>query len=268
MKGIIDIGSNSVRLLFNGVKTVITTRLAENMHDGILDAVSMTRTIAAIEELCRKANNSCIAFATEALRKATNKNEFIAEVFRLTGLKIHVLSGEEEAEISYLGATQGCDSATVIDLGGASCEIINGSGGKISYKASFPFGCVTMRDKFEDDLNGIYKHVTKMLSALPSLKAERYIAVGGTATALAAVSQNLAVYDPSKVDGYKLEYAKIIEIIGLIGKGAHFPTIGERRKTINQGGIALCAVLDRMGQNAIYISESDNLEGYASKYLM
>ena len=265
---IIDIGSNSVRLFDGKVKTVITTRLAENMVCGVLDSHSMERTVAAIKSLSELAKGPCLAFATEAVRKATNKADFIEAVKKQTGITIDVLSGEQEAEISYMGATFGYNgNAAVIDLGGASCEIIFGNNGKIIYKASFPFGCVTMKDKFNNDLDGITGYVCALLNDLPSYTADSYIAVGGTATALAAMAQNLPVYDPTKVDGYKLESSVISQLIDQTIGGATFPTLQEnRRKTIIQGAMALNAVISRLGQSSVTVSEKDNLEGYALKH--
>ncbi|MCH5164417.1 MAG: hypothetical protein J1F36_05310 [Clostridiales bacterium] len=265
---IIDIGSNSVRLFDGKKKTVITTRLAENMISGVLDTRSIERTVDAIKSLSENADGHCLAFATEAVRKATNKADFIEAVKAQTGITIDVLSGEQEAEISYMGATFGfTGSAAVIDLGGASCEIIFGNSGKITYKASFPFGCVTMKDKFNSDLSSITDYVNSLLADIPSYSAGSYIAVGGTATALAAMAQDLLVYDPNKVDGYKLEANIISRLIDQTMSGKAFPTLQEnRRKTIVQGATALKTVISRLGQNVVTVSEKDNLEGYALKH--
>ena len=262
---IIDIGSNSVRLFDGKKKTVITTRLAENMQDGMLDKISMARTVDAIRTLCEQADGKCYAFATEAVRKATNKADFVSEVLARTGITVDVLSGDEEAEISYMGATFGSDgSAAVIDLGGASCEVIYGDGG-IKYKKSFPFGCVTMTDKFGSDLNGITSFVSATMD-VPHYCAERYIAVGGTVTALAAMALGLKEYDPSKVDGYMLSCGKIEELIERVLRGEGFPTLAPaRRKTIIQGATAFNAVLGKLGCDCVTISEKDNLEGYMLK---
>lgn len=267
MANIIDIGSNSVRLLCGNKKTVITTRLAENMTDGVLDEKSMQRTAEAIKSLFELSDGDCVAFATEAVRKASNKAEFLDKVRSLTGLTIDVISGEEEAEISYVGATLGYSgSATVIDLGGASCEIVFGKDGKLTYKRSFPFGCVTMTNLYGTDFDGISRHVCDIMSDLPALSADKYLAVGGTATALAAMAQNLAVYDPNKVDGYTLTAKAINALISGVTDGKAYPTLAlERRKTIAQGATALAAVLTKLNVDAVTVSDKDNLEGYAIK---
>lgn len=264
---IIDIGSNSVRLYDGRVKTVITTRLAENMSDS-LAPIPMERTVNAIKKLSK--NRQCCAFATEAVRKAANKSDFIKLVEAETGLKIHVLSGEEEAEISFLGATNGVKgSAAVMDLGGASCEMIYGKEGKISFCASFPFGCVTLKDRFGADFAGIDGFVKSLIADLPAADTDNFFAVGGTVTSLAAMALRLDLYDPKAVHGYCLSCDKISALISEVASGATFPTLSpERRKTIVHGAYAILAVLHRLGRESVTVSESDNLEGYKLKYLM
>ncbi len=260
---IIDIGSNSVRIMADGKKTVITTRLAENMKDDMLNELSMSRTAAAVKTLCDMADGKCCAFATEAVRRAKNKGDFLALVKNLTGLSVDVLSGEAEAEISYIGATMGSigDSA-VIDLGGASCEIIFGKDKKIFKANSYPFGCVVLKDRFGNDLEALNRFIIDTFD-LPKMKADAYLAVGGTATALAAAHLALDVYDPNKVNGHKLTAEDISGLIDEIIGGKDFPTLGEaRRKTIVQGAAALRAVMKISNIPVLTVSEHDNLEGY------
>ncbi len=264
---IIDIGSNSVRLLSNGKKTVITTRLAQNMLEGKLDKDSMLRTAEALKTLCEKAHGNPFAFATEAVRKAENKDEFLRLVNKIAGLKVDIISGDEEAEISYLGAACGYDgSGVVIDLGGASCETVWGKFDEILYKQSFPFGCVMLKDKFGDDLIGLERFV-RATYTIPEIKAQKYFAVGGTVTSLAAMDMRLNVYDPDKIDGHDLYLYEITQIIGEVKRGKNFPTLrSERRETIIQGAAALRAVMGKLNIRMITVKETDNLEGYMIKH--
>ena len=260
---IIDIGSNSVRLMCGKEKYIETTRLAEGMKDGMLSPVSMARTAKAISALKR---GECVAFATEAVRKATNRRQFIDLVFETTGLRIHVLSGEEEAEVSFLGATLGYESeATVIDLGGASCEIVSGKGKKIYYARSFTFGCVTLTDMFGMDVNKITDFINNM--SFPPIYGKCF-AVGGTITSLAAMEKRLNVYDREKVNGTTLNPMQIERLIGEVLSGKDFPTLEQkRRKTIVQGAAAIVTIMKKLNTD-LTVSESDNLEGYKLKYLM
>lgn len=264
---IIDIGSNSVRLLSGNKKTVITTRLAQNMHEGKLDKDSMLRTAKALQILCEKSQGKPIAFATEAIRKAENKDEFLRLLDKMTGLKVDIINGDEEAEISFLGATMGYDaSGVVIDLGGASCETVWGNFGEILYKRSFPFGCVTLKDKFGDDLIGLERFI-KSIYSVPEIKAKNYFAVGGTITSLVAMNMRLSVYDPNKIEGHILYLYEITQLINEVKNGREFPTLNpERRATIIQGAAALRAVMGKLNINSIMVREKDNLEGYMIKH--
>lgn len=262
---IIDIGSNSVRLFDGKNKTVVTTRLAEGMSGDMLSPASMQRTAEAIERLY---TGDCIAYATEAVRKALNKQTFLDLVYKTTGLKIRVLSGEEEAEISFIGATKGFSGrATVIDLGGASCEIIFGENGKINYCRSFSFGCVTLSDKFGQNRAEIVRFIRQMLDVSP-FSGSKCFAVGGTVTSLAAMEKGLSVYDRELVNGTILSVASIDSLLSRVKLGEDFPTLSlERRKSIFEGGVAITAVMDKLQIDAVTVSESDNLEGFAQKYL-
>ncbi|MBR2967276.1 MAG: hypothetical protein IKC35_00680 [Clostridia bacterium] len=266
---VIDIGSNSVRLLSNGKKTVITTRLAENMANGELDKKSITRTVEGIIALKNSVSGACYVFATEAVRAANNKQEFLDQVKHATGLTVDVISGDTEAEISFLGATNGyMGSAVVVDLGGASCEIIFGNNSKIQYKRSFPFGCVKLVNLFAKDYAAIEQHVKSQLSNLPCFDADKYVAVGGTATSLAAMAQNLTAYDPNRVHGYLLQKSDISQLMQELASGKEFATLSPMRKaTVMQGATALKAILSCLNKTKIEISESDNLEGYAMRLM-
>lgn len=263
---IIDIGSNSVRLFSGGKKTAIVTRLAENMHLCELDETSMRRTVDAIKQLTLLSKNECRAFATEAVRKATNQDEFIKLVADETGLDVDVISGEEEAEIGFLGATNGINCrAIVIDLGGASCEIAFGEKGKIYFSKSYPFGCVTMKNLYGEALDTIAAHV-KIKLDVPPIDG-KVIAVGGTATSLAAMAQRLPSYDPSKVHGFTLETKEIKNILHALSSGEEFASLDpKRRPTIMQGATVLYSVLKILGAQSLTVSESDNIEGYMIKH--
>lgn len=264
---IIDIGSNSVRLMSGNKKTVITTCLAENMQNGKLNKDSMLRTVQALKTLCDKSQSLPVAFATEAVRKADNNDEFLSLVKQTTGLNVQILSGDEEAEISFLGATMGYyGNGVVIDLGGASCETIWGLSGKILYEHSFPFGCVTLKDNYGDNLIAIERFIEENYT-IPEFNTKDYFAVGGTVTSLAAMDLKLRIYDPNKIDGHILYVFDITRLITEIKGGKSFPTLDpKRRATILQGAAALRTIMGKLDIKSIMVREKDNLEGYMIKY--
>ncbi|MBO4323420.1 MAG: hypothetical protein J5836_02040, partial [Clostridia bacterium] len=137
--GVLDVGSNSVRaLVYSDGKIIytglITSRLGEGIADsGKLSAEAMMRNRNAILTLRDKClsfgADEPFVFATEAVRSADNGEEFVA-LLKADGVDVEVISGEEEGELSLLGALGGKDGG-VIDIGGASTEIVIAKGGKI-----------------------------------------------------------------------------------------------------------------------------------------
>ena len=135
---VIDIGSNSVRLMMSDgkktiYKTVKTTQLAEGMgEDNILQPFAIERTAQAVSFFNKRAKgdgaDAVYVFATAAVRRAVNGNEFLNEVKRLCGIEVDVVSGEFEAELGLIGALNGEDGG-VVDVGGASSEVVVMSGG-------------------------------------------------------------------------------------------------------------------------------------------
>jgi exopolyphosphatase/guanosine-5'-triphosphate,3'-diphosphate pyrophosphatase len=149
---VIDLGSSSVRMccISNGnvlFKKSIVTRLAENKANGLLDKISMERTADAVVDFYKEAKDlggQIYIFATAAVRNALNGRDFAGRLQELTGERVEILSGEQEAEIGILGALRGKDGA-LIDIGGGSTEIIVSRGGKIVYEKSLQLGAVNLK---------------------------------------------------------------------------------------------------------------------------
>lgn len=152
--GVLDVGSNSVRLMLSEdgktlSKRVVVTRLAEGLSaDGRLKENPMSRTLAAMGELKRAAVRAgaerLYAFATAAVRSAENGGEFVKKAAE-AGIRLEVLSGGREAEIGLLGALNGRPGG-VLDLGGASSELIVSDGSNVIYEYSLDLGSVRLLD--------------------------------------------------------------------------------------------------------------------------
>lgn len=280
MYGVIDIGSNSIRLMkCNGDdcdKEVITTRLAEGMLDGKLSIESINRSVDTIVSLVNEIKGCAVyAYATEAVRAAVNKDDFIEKVNKACGIEIDVLSGDEEAKCSYYGAINGfpCFNglSAVVDIGGASTEIIVGDGGVPVYAKSAPCGIVRVKDNCGETDDKIDEYIKKHLLDVHNnlVRADRLIGIGGTITSLAAMSLELKVYDRDIVHGLTLERDRINElkeIVKVTPIDERINILGlnpSRTQTIYQGIRILECVMDMLGLNEVIVSESDNLEGYA-----
>lgn len=276
---VIDIGSNSVRLavVSDGktlYKRLATTRLGEGLSfSGIMKAEAIERTALAISEFVgqAKAENSdkLYAFATAAVRSASNKAQFLARVKQLCGLDIDVISGETEAKIGILGAL-GSKDGGMIDLGGASTEIILRKNGETVYAKSVDIGAVRLRDLTGGDKAKLEKVINEKLAEYGDVSAEDFdmYGVSGTATTLAALKHGLKIYDPAIVHGTvltrkevsayaeKLLEMSVEEICGLL-------TVDSRRADIIGGGSLLLAkIMEKLKIEKLTVSESDNLEGY------
>lgn len=280
MYGIIDIGSNSIRLMKcdgeNCDKEVITTRLAEGMANGILAVESIARSVSAIAELVNNFKGEAIyAYATEAVRSAVNKADFIERVRKACGIDIDILSGENEAKCSYYGAMNGFPRlnglSAVVDIGGASTEIVIGDGGEPVYAKSAPCGIVRVKDNCAEDDNRINKYLEEKLIVVHknAVHADRLIGIGGTITSLAAMALELKVYDRDIVHGYTLERERITELKEVVKTTPIEKRINilglnpSRTQTIYQGINILERVMNIVGADEVIASESDNLEGYA-----
>ncbi len=223
----IDVGSNTVLLLIaewegNEIKFVKNEyripRLSKNLSlTGRISEESKTKFFSVLNEYmgiiaqfhCEK----ILCSATAAMRKAENSGEIIKEVKEIFGIEIEVIPGEREAEYSFLGATStfpGKDNYAVLDIGGASTEIITGNPKKITYKQSFPFGAVTLTEEYlnefpykNNNLTELENFIKKSFETLPlNLKSRSFpIAVAGTPTSLVGIKLGLDDYIEEKVDG-------------------------------------------------------------------
>ncbi|VAX22978.1 Exopolyphosphatase [hydrothermal vent metagenome] len=163
--------------------------------------------------------------ATQALRVAKNSEQIIDSIKRDLEFYVNVISGDQEAYLSFLGAQSGGfntgNSALVIDIGGASTEIIHGHGNNISFKKSFPIGVVTLTEKYllfeisDKTLSDAENYIINVLNELSNLNVNdsSVIAVAGTPTTLACAMQNLTEYSDVKVEGYKLSNDDLFDFI-------------------------------------------------------
>ena len=276
---VIDVGSNSVRLMLvaNGkvlYKRLNTTRLGEGLASSpFLKAEAIARTANAVAEFFQTAKENgaekTYAFATAAVRTAQNGREFIERVKAICALNVEVVSGEKEAELGILGAL-GFGDGAVIDMGGASCELVVKTDGKIVYKKSVNIGVVRLKDECGTDKIKLAKataRATEEYGVTPKIKAVH--AIGGTATTLGALTLGITEYDGEKVTGTeitannlqktadKLLAMPIEEIAALacMPKG--------RADVIAGGAFALATIMQKLGIEKMIVSDRDNLEGYA-----
>jgi len=295
VKACIDIGSNSIRLLIAKVfeshiepvyKKLTTTRLGKGIsEDGFLKEDSVISTINAIREYIEISKkygcNEIIAFATSAVREAKNKEEFLRKVKKAIGLDVLVISGEDEARLSYKGARTGLGlrgKAAVIDIGGGSTEITYGEESPIESE-SFKMGAVRWTQRFlksdppqKEEIESLYEEEKEMLKdfALRFITFSRgeakTVAVGGTATTACAIKLGLAVYDWKRVHGQIISKEELVRIceellsLPLEDRRKIPGLMPERADIIITGLLILKNIMDILEINEIVVSESDLME--------
>lgn len=275
---VIDIGSNSVRLMFVAdgkvlYKRLNTTRLGEGLANAcVLREEAIERSAIAVAEFYAMAKSEgaerICAFATAAVRSAQNGKAFVERVRALCGLDVEVIAGETEAEIGILGALGNADGG-VIDIGGASTEIIVKEKGELIYKKSVDIGVVRLKDKCGRDKNALMETANAAGETFGQVPQATLHGIGGTATTLGALALGLQTYDSEKVTGSIVTLAQMKTLADNLSamsveEIAQLPCIPKGRADVLSGGAVLLSVLmERLGFDEIVISDRDNLEGYA-----
>ena len=274
---VIDVGSNSVRLMISDgektfYKTVKTTQLAAGMgDDNRLQTFAIERTALAVYFLNEQAKKEKVdkvyAFATAAVRQAVNGDDFLSEVKRICGLEIDVVSGDREAELGLIGALNGKDGG-VVDVGGASSEVIIMSNGKKVYAKSINIGAVKVKDCCGQDIISANKYIDEKTAEFGEIPKSELCAIGGTATSLAAIAQELDEYDPNKIDGYEISVEQLKDLAEKlfsmsVEERKSLKGLQEGRAEIIAGGaLLLYKIAKKARVDKITVSEKDNLEGY------
>lgn len=296
----IDIGTNSIRLLVAELKkegdntilipifrTTKITRLGNQVdNQRIISQSAIERAMDILTEyltIAKKYNAKEIySVGTSVLRDAANRDEFIISARDRLGLEVKVISGDEEAYLSFLGvisAFPSVERCVVTDIGGGSTEFIFAEKKNILIKESLDIGSVRLTERYfkhdpplPQEMELVRKETIDYLQKLPipfelDERECKIIGVAGTVTSLAAIAQRLEVYDPEKVHGYKLTKTTIEGILNeLVSK-----PLAERKKIagldparadiIIAGTIITHQILSYFQLNYITVSERDLLDG-------
>jgi exopolyphosphatase / guanosine-5'-triphosphate,3'-diphosphate pyrophosphatase len=295
---VVDIGTNSTRLLIADVRDgrvdeldrrTTVTRLGEGLEaSGRLSDAAMARVAGALaqyrEAIDSQGAERVVAVATSAVRDATNGPDFRDEIQRRFGMDARTVSGDEEARLTFLGATTGRGASAdtlVIDIGGGSTEYVTGRpGADPSFHVSTRMGSVRHTERHlhddpptEAELEALAEDARAIVEAdVPADVRERVsdgIAVAGTATSLAAIDQQLDPYDPARVHGYRLgveRCAALLERLASLPVAERRELAGlhpDRAPTIVAGAAILLESMRAFGLDAIEVSETDILHGAA-----
>jgi exopolyphosphatase / guanosine-5'-triphosphate,3'-diphosphate pyrophosphatase len=293
---VIDIGSNSTRLLVADVEGGVAevqrrnrvTRLGRGVDlSGQLSDEAIEAACDAIAEyiaICREEGvDQITAIATSAVRDASNGDAFVAELRERFALSARVLDGEEEARLTYRGATlerPPREPTAVVDIGGGSTELIVGNGERIAFHASLQAGVVRHTERHistdpptASELEALADDVRALIDGALTGNREAHatagIAVAGTPTSLAAVELELEPFDPARVHGHTLSLETVQRLLSRFASAslAERAEIAglhpDRAPTIIAGSVILVEAMRAFDLPRIEVSEHDILYGTA-----
>ncbi|MBW7872324.1 MAG: hypothetical protein H3C46_02730 [Ignavibacteria bacterium] len=259
---------------------VFTTKLIrEEKISALIDIYSKYRA-AATEFGAEK----IIAGGTNVFRIAENAKKVIEKVKNATGIEIKVLTGEEEAELSFLGATADFNRShllAVIDIGGGSTEVTCKKDNNLIFKKSFPTGVVTIRENFvgkehlsSDNLSEIYSHTRDIFSDLKAISVfpEAAVAIAGTPTTLISMAKGLVKYDAKAIHKEFLSIEMIEKLLQQFinlpfGQYSKYGKIVAGREDLMGGGSAILkTVLEVLNLNGAFVSTTGLRYGMVLKY--
>jgi exopolyphosphatase/guanosine-5'-triphosphate,3'-diphosphate pyrophosphatase len=276
--GAVDLGTNSTRLLVADVEDgsvhevsrgLRITRLGEAVDTRrklLPSAIARVRNVLTDyrRELESLGADRTLAVATSAVRDADNGEAFLGEVEWSYGFATRLLSGDEEAALTYRGVAAGRQiepGTLIVDIGGGSTELI-----LPDRHASLDVGCVRLTERFGEDADAAGTYVA---THLPDWPVESAIGVAGTVTSLTALDLGLVDYDPERVHGHRMSASVVDEQLRRLAS----LTLEERRAlpglepdrapVIVAGAAILREVLRRYRLDAIEASEHDLLHGVA-----
>lgn len=298
---IVDLGSNSVRMTINEVHPDKTfhelvrykedSRLSEGMGpEKRLQDAAVKRTIEALKEFRARYENlpnlTVKAITTAAVRQAINQEEFLERVKREVGLTFDVLSGDDEAYYDYLGVMNRLrvEDALMIDIGGASMEMVNIRSGKESNLISIPFGAVNLSEQFHlnnqikaadfFDANVFLRRRLKDIWWLDEARTKPFILLGGANRSLARMSRRQQqVLHVEAIHGYQLSTNEVLQLYtGLLRKNLNqrrqISGLEPDRADIIVGGIMpLVLLLQMLDSDRVIFSESGVREGVIHAWL-
>ncbi|MEU7056888.1 Ppx/GppA phosphatase family protein [Streptomyces sp. NPDC046197] len=303
----IDCGTNSIRLLVADADPVtgelveldrrmIIVRLGQGVdRTGRLAPEALERTFAACREyagIIEKHGAERLRFvATSASRDAENRDEFVRGVVEILGVEPEVISGDQEAEFSFIGATRELSGRTdlarpflVVDIGGGSTEFVVGDD-HVRAARSVDVGCVRMTERHlvhdgvvgdpptEEQITAIRADVEAALDlaeeTVPLREARTLVGLAGSVTTVSAIAQGLPEYDSARIHHSRIPHDRVREITESLLHSTHaeraaIPAMHPGRvDVIGAGALVLLAIMERIGAEEVVVSEHDILDGIA-----
>jgi len=282
----IDIGTNTALLLVaevtkqNEIVPIAQEEKIVRLGQGVdrnenLNLEAIGRTLRAIREQVKIAEDvgveKILISGTSAVRDAANRETLVSEIKNNFGITMQILSGDEEAELTYFGALSNKNlqgDILLVDVGGGSTEFIFGTQQKIKHAFSLNIGSVRLTERFirndpitDTEYKSIRRAVKEQLSSLKSLDAGQLMGIAGTITTMAAMNLQMDTYDSAKVDNSLLTISQAEKIVSDLKK----ETLSQRKKflglkperadVILAGALILLEVMQHFKFNETLVSD-------------
>jgi exopolyphosphatase/guanosine-5'-triphosphate,3'-diphosphate pyrophosphatase len=293
----IDCGTNSIRLLIADItggnfKEVLRTMEIVRLGQGVDQNKSfhpdaIARTLSAVEKFAQliasKGVEKIRFCATSATRDASNRDLFTNGVKKILGVEVEVIPGEQEATLSFIGATKELSQSDgpflVVDIGGGSTEFVFGSE-KVEFAKSVNIGCVRMSERhlnlqpptmaqIAEAITDIDLAITQAAKVVPISQAKSLVAVAGTATTVAAAALKLAEYDRYLIHLSRISAPSVHQVAAMF-QSMNKDQIADlgymhpgRVDVITAGALVLSRIMAATGAIEFIASESDILDGIA-----
>ncbi|MER5255209.1 MULTISPECIES: Ppx/GppA phosphatase family protein [unclassified Streptomyces] len=296
----IDCGTNSIRLLVADAdpatgelvdldRRMTIVRLGQGVDKtGRLAPEALERTFAACREyaeVIKEHGAERLRFvATSASRDAENRDDFVRGVLDILGVEPEVISGDQEAEFSFTGATKelaGSDHLAkpylVVDIGGGSTEFVVGDE-HVAAARSVDVGCVRLTERHirsdppaPAELDAVRADIEAALDlaerTVPIREARTLVGLAGSVTTVSAIALGLDAYDSAAIHHSRISYERVSEIVGRLSRATHderaaIPVMHPGRvDVIVSGALVLLSIMDRTGAREVVVSEHDILDG-------
>jgi exopolyphosphatase/guanosine-5'-triphosphate,3'-diphosphate pyrophosphatase len=293
----IDCGTNSIRLLIadidgNNFREVVRdmeiVRLGQGVDEtGQFHPDAIARTLAAVDkfaaEIAKRGVEKIRFCATSATRDATNRHLFVDGVRDRLGIELEVISGDEEAALSFAGAIKDLDPSNgpflVVDIGGGSTEFVFGTS-TVEAARSVNIGCVRMTERhfasdpasvqqIESARTDIQAAIAQAAAVVPITQAKTLVAVAGTATTVAAAALNLPEYDRYAIHLSRISAQQTHDAATMFATNTREQRLAlgymhpGRVDVIAAGSLVLSEIMKATGATEFVASESDILDGMA-----
>jgi len=293
----IDCGTNSIRLLIADItgsnfKEVVRTMEIVRLGQGVDQNKSfhpdaITRTLSAVEKFAALITNKGVEkvrfCATSATRDANNRELFTSGVKKILGVEVEVIPGEEEASLSFIGATKELSQSDgpflVVDIGGGSTEFVFGAE-KVEFAKSVNIGCVRMSERhltlqpptmaqIAEAIVDIDIAITQAAKVVPISQAKSLVAVAGTATTVSAAALKLDDYDRYLIHLSRISAQSVFQVAAMFQSmnKDQIAALGYmhpgRVDVITAGALVLSRIMAATGSSEFIASESDILDGIA-----